>query len=45
MNKLFVSPGCKRVRVGKALGDKFDVRSFHGATLSTGPLPVLGARQ
>jgi uncharacterized protein (DUF885 family) len=35
-----------RARAEKALGDKFDIRAFHDAVLSTGsvPLPVLNAR-
>ena len=35
-----------RARAEKALGDKFDLRAFHDAVLSTGsvPLPVLDAR-
>lgn len=35
-----------RTRAEKALGDKFDIRAFHDAVLSTGsvPLPVLNAR-
>lgn len=36
----------QRARAEKALGDKFDLRAFHDAVLSTGsvPLPVLNAR-
>jgi uncharacterized protein (DUF885 family) len=36
----------QRARAEKALGDKFDLRNFHDAVLSTGsvPLPVLDAR-
>ena len=44
MNKLLISPGCKRVRAGTAPSDKFDLRNFPGAVLSTGSVLVPNMR-